>query len=71
MSSTLLPRKARLRPDEVAEYFGRSRQTVYRWIDEGRIPIVKNPAGRIEILRVDVTVFDRRTTEIEILGEGD
>jgi excisionase family DNA binding protein len=67
MSSTGLPNKARLRPDEVADYFNRSRQTVYRWIDEGKIPFVTNPAGRIEILRIDVEIFNQRATEIDIL----
>jgi len=71
MSSTALPHKARLRPDEVADYFNRSRQTVYRWIDEGKIPCVVNPAGRIEILRIDVEIFNHRTSEIEILGSSD
>lgn len=71
MSSTALPRKARLRPGEVAEYFGRTVRTVYRWIDEGQMPCVRNPAGRIEIMRMDVELFDRRSSEIEILSPSE
>lgn len=71
MSSTALPRKARLRPGEVAEYFGRSVRTVYDWISEGKIAYVRNPAGRIEILRTDVELFDRRSSEIEILSPSE
>lgn len=37
----LLPLKALLRPDEVAEAFHISRRTVYRMIRDGRMPAVR------------------------------
>ena len=36
-----LPKKAFLRPDEVAYHTGFSKRTVYRWIDEGRFDTIQ------------------------------
>lgn len=66
MSSTALPNKARLRPDEVAEYFGRSKRTIYEWMHEGKIPFVVDPSGCKRILRIDVEVFNKRSSEIDL-----
>ena len=46
-----LPNKELLRPDEVAEYFSVSVKTIYRWIDEGKVPAVKVAQSVIRIER--------------------
>jgi excisionase family DNA binding protein len=40
MSDRTELRKATLRPDEVASALRVSRATVYRWIEEGTVPVV-------------------------------
>lgn len=40
MIKTLI-KKDYLRPDEAAEYLSVGRKTIYRWIDEGKIEVVK------------------------------
>lgn len=59
MSSTVveIPRKPLFRADEVAEIFGVSRRTIYRWHDEGRIDGIKVSANvlrfeRAELIRI-------------------
>lgn len=66
MSSTGLPNKARLRPDEVAEYFGKSKRTIYDWMAWGKLPFVKDPSGCKRILRIDLEVFNKRSSEIDL-----
>lgn len=48
---TKLPDKELLRPDEVAEYFSVSVQTVNRWCDEGKLEETRTPGGHRRILR--------------------
>ncbi len=45
-----LPKKALLRADEVAKFWGVSTKTIYRWIDLGVMGAVKK-AGTIRIPR--------------------
>jgi excisionase family DNA binding protein len=45
-----LPKKALLRPDEVAKFWGVSRATIYRWADSGVIKAVRK-GGVIRISR--------------------
>lgn len=71
MSSSHLPNKARLRPDEVAEWFGRSERTIYDWIKQGILPCVKDPTGHIRILREDIEPYNKRSSELEILSSSE
>jgi excisionase family DNA binding protein len=77
MSSTALPRKARLNLNEVAEYFGRTRRTIDYWLAAGKLPYVEDPSGQRRIMREDVLVFERRfytdqrSTEIMILSPSE
>lgn len=48
---TTLPQKELLRPDEVAVYLNISRSTVYRWIEEGKLPAKKVGEKLIRIPR--------------------
>lgn len=48
-----LPAKALLRPDEVADFFRISRNTIYAWIDSGDLKAFK-VRGTIRILTVEV-----------------
>lgn len=57
-----LPEKAMLRPDEVANYFGVTRQTVYNWIEDGKISAKKCSKNVIRISRDAVIVFVSTTT---------
>lgn len=36
-----LPKKAWLRPDELAEYLSVTRKTIYQWISSGQLEAVK------------------------------
>jgi excisionase family DNA binding protein len=56
MSSTSsdLPRHDLLTPDEVASYLRISRQSVYNWIDCGRLDAVKMPNGGLRIQKQNV-----------------
>jgi excisionase family DNA binding protein len=53
-SIDLLPKKAMYRPDELADYLDKSRQTIYRWIEEGKLKAVKDPGGCFRITRETV-----------------
>jgi excisionase family DNA binding protein len=48
-----LPKKALLRADEVARFWGVSRSTIYRWADLGIIKIIKK-GGTIRVPRGEV-----------------
>lgn len=37
--------KAYLRIDEIQEIFGRSRRTIYYWIERGKLPVETCPVG--------------------------
>jgi len=45
------PDKPYFRPDELARLFDVSRSTVYRWIEEGRLPSVKIAGSTVRIER--------------------
>lgn len=45
---TALPDKPLLRVDEVADYFDRSKQTVYLWIQHGHLKVKYTPRGTIQ-----------------------
>jgi excisionase family DNA binding protein len=49
-----LPDKELLRPDEVAEYFSVSVQTVINWCERGKLKEVRTPGGHRRILRESV-----------------
>lgn len=57
-----LPDKAMLRPDEVAQFLGVTRQTVYNWIDDGKISAKKCSKNVIRISRNSVIFFVNTTT---------
>lgn len=42
-----LPKKALLRPDEVARYYSVSVRTIYDWIDSGQIKAVRIAGGKL------------------------
>lgn len=46
-----VPNKPYLRLDEVARLFDVSRSTIYRWIEEGRLPSVKIAGKAVRIER--------------------
>jgi excisionase family DNA binding protein len=77
MSSTALPRKARLNLDEVAEYFGKTRRTIDYWVANGKMPHVEDPSGQRRIMREDVLAYEKRyytdqkSTEISILSPSE
>lgn len=48
-----LPLKDLFRPDEVAAYFSVSRQTIYKWIREGRLQAV-GPRRALRITRASI-----------------
>jgi len=49
-----MPDKSRFSPKEVAEIFGFSTPTVYRWIEEGQLKAYRIAGRAIRILREDV-----------------
>lgn len=50
-----------LKPGEVAERLGVSRQAIYKWIKEGRLKAVRFGAARgVRITRVALEEFERR-----------
>jgi excisionase family DNA binding protein len=51
---TELPQTILLRPDEVAEYFGVSRQTVYVWLRKNKLTHVHTPGGQVRIAKTEV-----------------
>ncbi len=54
---TLLKRDL-LRPSEVADYFGMSVKTIYGWINEGKIDVVRiGPSESIRITKEAVEVL--------------
>jgi len=46
-----LPNKKLFRPDELAEIFGVSKQTVYLWIETGELEVVRIGKKTIRIKR--------------------
>ena len=48
-----LPNKELLRPDEVAEYFSVTKRTVYNWIANGELELVRF-GGTVRIRRESV-----------------
>ena len=54
---TTLPQKELLRPDEVALFLDVSRATIYRWIEEGKLPSRKISDRLIRIPRKAVLLF--------------
>ena len=54
MSQVELPAKLLFRPDEVARVICVTRQTVYNWIQEGKIQVIKLPGGQYRVLRGEV-----------------
>lgn len=48
-----LPEKTLLRPDEAAAFFRVSLRTLYRWIDQGRLPAYRPATGCTRIKRSD------------------
>jgi len=46
-----LPDKAFFRPDEIADYFGVAKRTVYVWIDTGRLRSIKVAGTTVRISR--------------------
>lgn len=56
-----LPAKEMLRPDEVARYFGVTRQTIYHWINAGQLKAVKLPGKTIRIRRCAVFECQQET----------
>ena len=49
-----IPNKLLFRPDEVARIICVTRQTVYNWIQEGKIQVIKLPGGQYRVLRGEV-----------------
>ncbi|OHB72101.1 MAG: hypothetical protein A2W23_08685 [Planctomycetes bacterium RBG_16_43_13] len=49
-----IPNKLLFRPDEVAKIIGVTRQTVYNWIQEGKIQVCRTPGGQYRVLRGEV-----------------
>jgi len=48
---TNLPEKAYYRPDEIAEYLGVAKRTIYVWIESGKLHAVKITGKTIRISR--------------------
>ena len=46
-----LPDKVLLRPDQVATYWSVTVRTIYRWIEQDTLPVVRTPGGQIRIPR--------------------
>lgn len=58
LGDAVIPNKALLRPDEVASILRVSRSTVYRWVEEGRLPALKpGNCGVVRICRNDLLRF--------------
>ena len=58
-----LPDKELLRPQEVGEFWGVSRSTIYRWIDEGIIP-ARKLGKTIRVLNSDA-LKGKKTTDAD------
>jgi len=58
-----IPEKSLLRPDEVAQIFQCSKNTVYRWVDEGKIKGINPTGGMLRITRESIVVFISTTFE--------
>lgn len=56
-----LPEKTLLRPDEVAEFFSVSPQTIYTWCD----------AGTLDFIKVNGTMRIYRQSVLRVLHQGD
>jgi excisionase family DNA binding protein len=56
-----LPDKELLRVDEVAEYFGVSRKTIYNWVDMGKLQGCNPNGGSLRIFRQSVVVLIRES----------
>ena len=51
-TTATLPKRDLLRPSEVADYFGMSVKTIYGWINEGKISVVRiGPSESIRITK--------------------
>lgn len=63
-----LPNKSLFRPDEVAEYFGYTRKTIYNWIERGKIVPKRNIINNhIRIPREEIEGIVRLSTIIDPL----
>jgi excisionase family DNA binding protein len=71
MSSTALPNKALLRPDEASEWFGKSKRTIYDWMHDGKLSFVLDPAGHKRILREDIERFSNRSSDSDLIFIND
>lgn len=56
-----LPEKTLLRPDEVAEFFSVSAQTIYMWCD----------SGTLDAIKVNGTTRIYRQSVLRVLQKGD
>ena len=61
----MLPNKSMFRPDEVADYFGYTRRTIYNWIETGKIIPKRNVINNnIFIPREEIEEIVRLSTMI-------
>ena len=62
-----LPKSKYVRPDQVADYFGVSRSTIYTWFDHGHLTGNKLTNGTVRILVSSVRKFEEKGM---LKGEG-